>query len=203
MNPITGLQKQDYRGVIFSATVVNNADDPLQRGQVQVRIPRLFDGVPDNDLPWAAPHRFSNLVYIPDVGSKVYVELLEGNPYHPTYYADVKGIGIDSIFAGSEYPNAWGMSDGNNYVKLNKTTNTIQVHSASGTDIAIASNGSMTITGANALTVNTQQDVTVNTQTSATVTAQQNVSVTATSGNITATATAGVVTIMGSQILLN
>lgn len=38
----------------YEAVVVNN-DDPRQLGRVQARIAGIFDGIPDDHLPWAVP----------------------------------------------------------------------------------------------------------------------------------------------------
>ena len=113
-------EKIRYKGVIFVANVVNNVGDPKNAGQVQIRIPSLFDGVPDNKLPWAASRNNPNSFIVPAIGEDIYVTFEDESPYHPYYWADVKKTGSmsDSPF-GDELPYAWGFYDGTNYLKFN------------------------------------------------------------------------------------
>lgn len=80
------------------ATVVDN-NDPKKWGRIRARPSTLFEGVPDEHLPWAivslqhpggasAAHgRFE----VPEVGAKVLLMFQNGNPMHPEY----KGYFID------------------------------------------------------------------------------------------------------------
>lgn len=52
MNDI-GLQSKAESPKESRAVVVNTTDDPLKVLRVQVRVPGMWDGVQDDDLPWA------------------------------------------------------------------------------------------------------------------------------------------------------
>lgn len=82
-----------------AATVVMN-NDPNKWGRIQARVDEIFDGIPDNDLPWAIPagwdhtdggHADSGVVVIPKVGSKVQVRFQRGDVHYPEY----KGYHVD------------------------------------------------------------------------------------------------------------
>lgn len=76
----------------FVATVVDN-NDPNRRGRIRARIQELFEGIPDDHLPWArvtlqhpgggsAQH---GTFHVPEIGSKVLMAFQEGNPLNPEY----------------------------------------------------------------------------------------------------------------------
>lgn len=81
-----------YRGI-----VVANDDSQEDRfrytGRIKVRIPILFDGIEDDDLPWAIPEwphidgssNLSGIVDIPKVGSYVDVVFQDGKMEYPRY----------------------------------------------------------------------------------------------------------------------
>ncbi|MFV2016614.1 MAG: hypothetical protein ACC656_14385, partial [Candidatus Heimdallarchaeota archaeon] len=63
-------------------------NDPLKTGRLKVNVPRFFDGLEIEDLPWAAPrynHDGEEFI-LPDVGKVVVVYFSSGDIYHPEYY---------------------------------------------------------------------------------------------------------------------
>lgn len=97
-----GLNKETW----YAAKVVHN-NDPDRYGRIQARVEEIFDGIPDEDLPWAIPaawnhpdggHSESGLLLIPKVGSKVQVRFQKGNPMYPEY----KGYHVDKTTALQE-----------------------------------------------------------------------------------------------------
>ncbi len=86
-----------HRGPMVAVVVDNK--DPKEWGRIRARPSTIFDGIPDEHLPWAiislqhpggasAAHgRFE----VPEIGAKVLVQFQNGNPLHPEY----KGYFID------------------------------------------------------------------------------------------------------------
>lgn len=77
----------------YVAQVVDN-NDPKQLGRIKARVPEIFNGVSDKDLPWCIPASFnhtdganagSGVLIIPKVGSRVQVHFQQGNPLYPEY----------------------------------------------------------------------------------------------------------------------
>jgi Type VI secretion system/phage-baseplate injector OB domain len=77
----------------YVAVVVND-NDPEHLQRIKARVETIFDGIPDDALPWAIPSRdhsdggsaTTGSVNIPKVGSKVHVRFQKGSPLHPIYY---------------------------------------------------------------------------------------------------------------------
>lgn len=97
-----GLNKETW----YAATVTFNKD-PDKYGRVQARVEEIFDGIPDEDLPWAIPafwnhpdggHGESGLLLVPKVGSKIHIRFQKGNPLYPEY----KGYNVDKTTALQE-----------------------------------------------------------------------------------------------------
>lgn len=87
-----GLNK-DYR---YEARVVNNddRDTPYPHTcRIQARIPVLYDGIPDEHLPWAIAYfdhldgatEKSGTAWVPKVGSKVFLKFQDGRETHPVW----------------------------------------------------------------------------------------------------------------------
>lgn len=76
----------------YEARVVSN-NDPDQLGRIQARIPVLFDGIDDADLPWAIPDfahtdgasSTSGVFSVPKKGTKVQLRFQQANPLYPVY----------------------------------------------------------------------------------------------------------------------
>lgn len=167
------LRAQDLKDVIFAGTVVNN-NSPGKDGKVQVRVPHVFRGVNDADLPWAIPDRMSGpagtgvagsaTCMIPANGSRVFVFFQNGNPYDPIYSSDILNTDFfASTVFGLEYPLAWGFSDGQNYIKINRDTGSIKIHSSTGSDLELTAAGDLVGTIAKDVNLTINGNTTVNT----------------------------------------
>jgi len=84
------------------AKVVDN-NDPRKLGRIKARIKEIFDGIPDCKLPWAIPlhghpdgafhggrmqgdpKKWSGMIYIPKVDSKVILQFFNGDPHFPVW----------------------------------------------------------------------------------------------------------------------
>ena len=85
-----------YRGI-----VVNNNDE-LKSGRIQINVIPFFDGVKQEDLPWAiyADSFMGGLsnnggIMIPEVGSHVFVFFENGDHRYPVYFAGAPAIQKD------------------------------------------------------------------------------------------------------------
>jgi len=199
-NPLN-LRNQNVKDVIYVGTVVNG-NDPQKMGRVTVRVPHIFDNVADGDLPWAIPDRMagpagnvggSASCMIPLAGSKVYVFFQLGNIHSPIYSTDILNTQFfASTVFGAEYPNAWGFSDGSNYLKINRATGDILIQNAVNSLINIAPDGTITVTSVKDLNVNVTGTTTVNSPTvivnaTDTTVNSDNVTVNATTSTVNAT----------------
>lgn len=76
----------------YEARVVFN-NDPDKLGRIQARVPVLFDGIEDADLPWAIPDwahadgasSTSGVFSVPKVDTKVQLRFQQANPLYPVY----------------------------------------------------------------------------------------------------------------------
>lgn len=230
MDMTGNLKPQSLKGVLFIAKVVAN-NDPEKEGEVQIRIDGRMDEIPDADLPWARPQVQNEFFKVPDVGDKIYVEFLDGSPYHPFYYGRAIPPNGVNVF-NDDYPNHWGMSDGKNYIRVNKNTNVFEIINGSGcilkfnpstmevtipddvkinagNNVEITTGNDTKINAGNKLEVTTGADATITTGADATITAGANLTVNTSAnasvtagGNATITAS-GMAKITASSIMLN
>lgn len=141
-----------YRGVVV------NREDPLKAGRVQVRVFPMFEGVADDDLPWAIPADpfmggFSNVggSIIPEVDAHVFVFFENGDFRYPVYFAGAPAItgGTPDIpeEAVDGYPNkkVYRTKEGV-VIEIDDTPGDVKVKFShpSGTKKEIASDGSVT-----------------------------------------------------------
>lgn len=213
---------QSLKGILFIAQVIDN-DDKEKEGEVQIRIEGRMDGIPDSDLPWARPKVQNEFFKVPDKGEKVYVEFIDGSPYHPIYYGRAIPPNGVNVF-NDDYPNTWGMSDGKNYIRVNKNTNVFEIINASGCiikfnpstlevtipdDVKINAGNNVEITTGNDTKINAGNKLEVTTGADATITAGANATITS-SANVTVSAGAnanisasGMAKITAPSIMLN
>ncbi len=96
----------------YSGVVVDN-NDPRQYGRIRFRISELFNGWPDDHLPWAV-HQASHVggasstsgsVSIPAIGSKVWIQFQDGNLHQPIYVGYPTDATTVLEEAKTHYPN--------------------------------------------------------------------------------------------------
>ncbi len=194
---IMQMRPQDLKDVLFIAVVVSG-NDPEREGEVQIRISKRMDGMPDADLPWARPVTQGAFFKVPDVGEKVYVEFQQGSVYHPIYYARAIAPNGAGVFT-NDYPNSWGMSDGTNFIRINKNSGIMEFVNNKGVKITMG-NETMLIDVPKTYTLETGDNVVINAGKNVTVTAATEVKVEAMTATVTAT---GPVKITGTTVLLN
>ncbi|MBU0959520.1 MAG: hypothetical protein KKB31_06245 [Nanoarchaeota archaeon] len=84
-----GLKEHGYFG-IYRGEVVDNKD-PSRSGRCKIKVYGIYDGVAKQDLPWADPcfpiggSKGYGSVYIPVIGSKVFVVFEAGEIFSPVY----------------------------------------------------------------------------------------------------------------------
>ena len=141
--------KQNLGSITFIGTVVNNDSTSAglpKSGMVQVRIPELYQGIPDTQLPWAIQINKSwfgsssteGSFSVPKVGSEVSVILLHGDPSFPAITGSpITEDSIPSDFL-SDYPNIYGFVDdtGTKFL-VNKNTGEAVFEHQSGVKITI------------------------------------------------------------------
>lgn len=194
---ILNMRPQELKDILFIAEVVAN-DDPERECEVQIRIPKRMNGIPDEDLPWARPITQGAFFKVPDIGEKIYIEFQQGSIYHPIYYARAIAPNGAGVFA-LDYPNSWGLSDGVNYVRINKVSNLMEVVNGDGVKITMGT-GSMVIDAPTNYTVNAGENASIIAGQNASITAGINAKIEALTADVTTT---GPTTITAVPILLN
>lgn len=157
------INSQDDLKNYLVGTVVN-VSDPLNLGRVQATVPGMFEG---SILPWIAPivqspfgsgNQFG-FFGSPQVGSKITVELQDGDAHKPLYTGGWRG----PTDTPPEFidPTIWGFKDptGNTLV-VNSSNITLTsalgvVLSFTGLDLTITSPGSINATAMGAINLNT------------------------------------------------
>lgn len=92
MLTISDMMKMTEKSLdqVFLGTVENN-EDPLKIGRLQIRIPEIYGDIPKEHLPWASPSigfgggKGYGIFMIPALGSKVRVNLFRGHPWTPEW----------------------------------------------------------------------------------------------------------------------
>lgn len=157
----------DYIGIV----VFN--EDPKKIGRVKVEIPELLEGEVEN-LPFVLPKVFSpnpegTSLNVPEVGSKIWIEFLNGDIYLPfykafynselTYLSSPKG-GIDEF--QEKYPNVYGYLDSTGtYVKIDKENRFMEIQHTSGIKISFNKKGELEIFSPNKVKVKGEQQIDV------------------------------------------
>ena len=77
---------EDFKNKTFVGVVEDN-NDPKKLGRCKVRVLNVFDEIPVEDIPWAAPWKDlnGNAFIVPDVGKIVSVVFDGGNIYKPEF----------------------------------------------------------------------------------------------------------------------
>jgi hypothetical protein len=78
----------EYKGQVI------DANDPSKMDRARVRVKGVYDGIPDEHIPWAAwrsptPSKKGGSTFKPVKGAKVWVRFLDGNINFPVYSGGV------------------------------------------------------------------------------------------------------------------
>lgn len=208
----------------FYRAVVEDNQDPLKSGRVKVRVYPVFKDISVEALPWAiyadalmGGASNSGGIFIPVVGSHVFVFFENGDHRFPVYFAGAPAIenetpDIPSEARGVKYPNnrvfktkkgiviEYDDSDGDVRIKFTHPSGTNRVMSNEGnlTETVV---GIAKIDATGKIILNTQADCDVISSANVNVTATGNISLTA-NGNVSITAS-GNVDVTGTTINLN
>jgi hypothetical protein len=95
-----------YRGTVI------DVNDPLEAGRVKIRVFSVYDDVKDSVIPWAeyADPFFTNGMFVPDVGDKIWVFFDNGDHMHPIYFAGSQGKPIFDKMSHKKGVNDGGQS---------------------------------------------------------------------------------------------
>jgi phage baseplate assembly protein gpV len=177
---LQGAEKYDqgtYIGVVFA----NN--DPLGIGRVQANVPGLYDTTL-GAVPWIGPKKDSPFGYgtgtkgkygvygVPQVGSKIIVELQQGDEHKPLYSTFPTAQDANPTFAS---PTVWGYQDPDGNIMIyNMASHTYTFITAGGYQIQIDASGNRITTVAND-TENASGNWTINVAGNAQINADGNV----------------------------
>ena len=139
-----------YRGI-----VVNNVD-PDSRGQVQVNVYGVFDGLATADLPWAKPAmpigRGAGAGYgyfaVPEIGTHIWCFFEEGDLYQPVFFAEASdgthGLPTERT---TNYPGrvVWKTKAGI-VIYIDDTDKELKITHPEGTTLVIDGSGNVTLT---------------------------------------------------------
>lgn len=156
-NPTRELSKASYKNMEFSGKVIRN-DDPKKLQRVKIRVSKLHDGIPDDDIPWTYPSSTNSMggsssggnavggSNVPPVGSQVFLTLQDNSLYFGKYSLGPTTKNVKSKEFDSDYPHNRGSVDpsGNKTENNNKTDNQKHIH-VSGTEFHIDGKGRMKI----------------------------------------------------------
>lgn len=164
---VQGTEK--YEDGYYIGTVTSN-NDPLGIGRVQATVPGLYD-VNLGPLPWIAPMKDSPFgfgtgtkgpygVYgTPQKGSKIRIELQNGDEHKPLYGPLYTAVDANPTFAS---PTVWGFADPDgNMVVYDMNAHTYKFVTAGGAVITIDANGKR-ITAVNGDTTNSNGNWAIN-----------------------------------------
>jgi hypothetical protein len=102
------MKERDILSNTVLGTVQDNKD-PKKLGRCKIRVANIFDDIPVEDIPWAAPHKDlnGNQFILPEVGKVVNVTFEDGKYYTPVYsYAQHYNINLEkklSTLSGENY----------------------------------------------------------------------------------------------------
>jgi hypothetical protein len=149
-------EMQEKESIDYLGSIEDN-NDPLKLGRVRVRIP-IYEDLETTALPWCAPELSSFLgnsqnsicFSVPEIGSQVHVYFPTQDIYHPTYRGADLTENNTSTFFHQNYPNSYGIKDSKgNFVRIDKTDETMQIQHGTSTNILFKKDGSYIVTQAN------------------------------------------------------
>jgi hypothetical protein len=126
---------QDYKKTLFIGQVVAN-DDISKLHRVKVRIPNVWDDYEPEQLPWCFPKCLPGgggateyWQNIPETGSYVYVEFLNGDDMFPVYYGGVRDHRTMEGVLHENYPHRIGF-DVNSFMEVHEKDERHRIHVA-------------------------------------------------------------------------
>ena len=137
------------------ARVVDNRD-PKHMGRLRLRVPKIHDGVTDEDLPWCNPQVQSSgkgSSDIPSIGEDVFMKFPQGDFNEPIYSGNVQTAHNLNSQLRTNYPNRKGYASEFGFVFWrDETDGTVHFESPNGVTFDI--NGSdMRVVSATSLRV--------------------------------------------------
>ncbi len=141
-------------------SVVDN-NDPGKDGKCRIMVKGVFEGLPNDTLPWAVPDQTfvgslqGNFV-VPEIGSLVNVYFRNGDINFPHYSTMVIDKNNQSTLKDEDYPHTFIVFESPNgdYIKINKKTNEFMIRSAGGVTIVSDKSGNLDIDNTNSLVGN-------------------------------------------------
>lgn len=146
----------------YEAHVVDN-NDPRKLGRIRARIDLIFDGIPDDALPWAIP-RFqhadgaynpggdaldrSGTFMVPKVKHKVSLKFPDADPHRPVWgpYTVDEQVSLPETL--KNYPNRAVLKfDNGMYIIVDTTTNEVFFNNAGDLDVTILGDVNQYIVG--------------------------------------------------------
>lgn len=83
-----------YPAKVIDNRDIDNFEDKLPLGRVKFKIPKIFDDIDDEFLPWAVPHfdrlkggKNNGTFSVPKKDSKIWVVFQDDDIYNPIYYS--------------------------------------------------------------------------------------------------------------------
>jgi len=166
---LTALAKDRYKFFGLYRGRVENNNDPLGRGRVQVRVFPMMEGIRKEDLPWAEPC-WAGMLKVPAVGNWVWVMFQEGEITSPVWLGwsvpfDEKGLSYRGgergneydrkefigreiyVEYGAEYPNAMVIRHRSGSRLIFYDSGRVHIESAGGARVVLYENGNVLIEG--------------------------------------------------------
>lgn len=163
--PIYNIAKyQNYKDSPKIAKVINN-NDPNKLGRIKVSLPGMFEPKDEegSNLPWIRMMQdtFLNgcgeMFSVPLVGS--YVEILWPYDNKNCFYRGIPyGVNNCTKIFTNDYPNEWGLTDGNFIFKVNRVTNEYTVKTPKST-VIVDTDGNVIVTTDSNVTVTAEGDI--------------------------------------------
>jgi hypothetical protein len=154
------LQRPTTSKSWYVGIVVDN-NDPEKAQRVKVRVAEMNRGVEDAALAWAMPQAVMMVgntggvgsMFVPVIGSKVYVRYLDSSTYYPIYcgYVTSSDAQVAELMEG--YPNSYGWIDGMGNKVFFSASGTIDITHATGAKFLFSAAGDVTVKAAKDLTL--------------------------------------------------
>lgn len=163
--------KERMKPVSYEGKVVDN-NDPLKLGRLKVRVIEYYgdlsgEHIPDELLPWINQFTSSFLGNsadtcmwaIPVINTYVMVEYPTSDPYFGYYKSSIINENNRCDFFDEDYPHTYGFKDSqNNYVRINKLKNDMEIGHNSGTTFKIKGDSEVTLNHSSGTTATIKPD---------------------------------------------